>query len=161
MGPKCPDRTVQPYGPNCPNICPKCPTLWSEVYHPNFVVCILRRVVYVYTMKIKGPRTQPCMGTPQEEVFEEDRLLSHLTCVTGPVCASTYCVHVNTAGTKVFIPSKTNLQDLVSTSVNSRQYVVMSRSSWTLRHRIHMRQLSFRCFSSFLIIVCFFSLLTL
>ena len=53
-------RTVPTYVRNVPRYGPKCITL------------ILRRVVYVYTMKIKGPRTQPCMGTPQEEVFEED-----------------------------------------------------------------------------------------
>ena len=36
-----------------------------------------------------------------------------------------HVLYLNTAVTKVFIPSKTKLQDLVSSSVNSRQYVVM------------------------------------
>ena len=36
-----------------------------------------------------------------------------------------HVLHINTAVTKVFIPLKSKLQNLVSTSVNSRQYVVI------------------------------------
>jgi len=32
----------------------------------------------VYIRKSKGPRTEP-WGTPQEDVYQEDRLVSHLT----------------------------------------------------------------------------------
>ena len=37
---------------------------------------VLRGVVYM--TKSRGPRTEP-RGTPQEEVWKEERLLSHLT----------------------------------------------------------------------------------
>jgi len=36
---------------------------------------VLRRVVYM--TKSSGPRTEPC-GTPQEDVYQEDRSVSHL-----------------------------------------------------------------------------------
>jgi len=44
-------------------------------------------------MKSKGPRIEPCMGdTAVGGIQEERQVLSHMTCVTWPVCASMYCV---------------------------------------------------------------------
>jgi len=49
-----------------------------------------------YTMKNKGPRTDPCIGTPQEEVglYEEEKVIitsgaevSRVLTVLGPLCS--------------------------------------------------------------------------
>jgi len=68
-------------------------------------------------MKSKGPRIEPCMeDTAVGGIQEERQVLSHMTCYLAGVRVHVLCI--NTAGLKVFILSKTKLQDLASTSVD-------------------------------------------